>query len=220
MLMLSPAVSRLIQRAMFLALLCSDPTTLRNNLRTLQDQLTLTAQTLAVSEMSIAQDAAVPLEVQLVPFLRDADAFFRFARERIPQLRELVRASMALIGSSTPAPPAGQSLFQCQNAARIWTNLNQMDQRLAALDQSLRQWEATYAADATRIAEGIRRRFTPPIIPIEMNPNALPRRQSVAEQTALMAVRQARQEVAAFAMLVQAALGEIVLSGPVQMIPF
>lgn len=220
--MIAPfAVNRPIGlRDMVLAQICSDPGMLRTNLQMLQGQLNLIAQMLTMSEMSIAQDAGVRLTVQLVPFLRDADAFFRFARERIPQLHELVRAAMALIGSGSSAPAGNQSLFECQNAARIATILRNIDQRLAALDQSLRQSEATYAPDAMRIALGIQRRFTPPIIPIEENPLSLPRRPTVAEQTALAAVRQARQEIAALPMLVQAALGEIVLSGQVQVIMF
>lgn len=207
-------------REMFLTQICSDPGMLRAILQMLQGQLSLTVQMLSMSEMSVAQDSSVRLEVQLVPFLRDADAFFRFVRERIPQLRETVRSAMVLIGSSSPTPAAGQSLFECQNAARIAAILRNIDLRLGALDQSLRQSGEAYAADATRIAQGIQRRFTPPIIPIEENPFSLPRRPTVAETTALAAVRQARQEVAALPVLVQAALGDIVLSGMVQEIGF
>lgn len=211
-------VNRLPRLAELTPPVCLDPAMLRTTLRNLEAQLNMAAAGLAMREMSLAQAADVQFTTLLVGFLRAADDFFRYAAERIPQLRQMVQMALQLVGTGSPSG-AGQLLFQCQNAERIRSNLRLMDRRLETLGRLIAQMEAAYRPDADRIAQGVQRRLTPPQIPMEEGGISLPRDRTIAEQMALASVRLFQREVAALLLLVQAALHEIVLSNLLRRLP-
>jgi hypothetical protein len=190
---------------------CLNPTMLRTQLLNLDTELTSTAGTLAMLEMNLVQNADVRLERFLLPFLQNAEAFFRFANRRIPELRAMVQMALRLLGTQAPT---SFSVYQCRDAGRIRINLRLIDQRLGTLNEVLRQMEAAYAADAQRIYQVIQRQINaPPLPPPE--PGAIiapmrPRATSIAEQTAIAAVRMFRQQADAHLTLVRAALQEVV----------
>lgn len=190
---------------------CLDPTMLRSMLLTLEMQLRTTADTLSTQEMSLLQDAGVSLERFLLPFLRDAEAFFSFALRRVSELQQLVQGALRLIG--TGQPPGGITVYECRDADRIRLRLRGIDQTLAQLSQVLRQMEAAYRPDADRIAQVIQRQVNAPVMPVQVSEVPAPQRprmQSVAEQMALAAVARFRRDVANSQMLLAEALMEIV----------
>lgn len=192
---------------------CLDPTMLRSMLVSLDMQLRTTADTLSTQEMGLLQDSGVRLERFLLPFLRDAEAFFSFAFRRVPELQQLVQSAMRLIGSGQPS--TGISVYECRDADRIRLRLQRIDQTLSMLNQVLRQMEAAYRPDADRISQVIQRQVNAPVMPVQISEVPAPQRprmQSVAEQMALAAVARFRRDVATAQILLAEAFMEIVAS--------
>ncbi|HWI66522.1 MAG TPA: hypothetical protein VNT75_32230 [Symbiobacteriaceae bacterium] len=200
---------------------CQNPGLLRSHLINLEAQLSAASETLAMIEVTLVAASDVRLARFLLPFLRGAEGFFRYAEQRIPEFLAIVQRALPLVGAGPADPTANQILYQCQDAARIRTNLRRMEQSLARVQQSLRQMAATYDADAAQIYQIIQRRIDAPVPPPEPDSISAPQRPrmpSVAEQTALASVALLRREVGTDLLLVRQALQEIV-SPIVQRIP-